>query len=168
MINPAIRNENIKKLRELIGDVKVAMLTTVDQDTGRLHTRPMATQRKDFDGNLWFFTKLRDDKVGDIQEWPDVVVSYVDEDRNLYISASGNATVQRNLEMMEEWWHNGLKSWFPEGLDDPQLGIIKVVVEHAEYWDGPDNAVERMVGFVRAAASREQYQETENEELNLR
>lgn len=167
MINPAVRNENIKKLRELIGGIKVAMLTTADPDSGRLFTRPMATQRKEFDGTLWFFTRLKADKVEAIQEVPDVVVSYVDEDKNLYISASGPAVIQRDLELMEDLWHNGLRPWFPEGLDDNQLGLIKVTVEHAEYWDGPDNAVERLVGFVRAAAARETYQATENEELNL-
>lgn len=167
MINPAVRNENIKTLRELIGGIKVAMLTTVDEDTGRLHTRPMAMQRKEFDGNLWFFTKLRAEKVDDIHELPEVVVSFVDEGRNLYISVSGKATVKRDLEMMEEIWHNGLKAWFPNGFDDPQLGIIKVEAEHAEFWDGPDNAVQRMVGFVRAATAREPYQETDNQELHL-
>jgi general stress protein 26 len=167
MINPAVRNENIKKLRELIGDIKVAMLTTYDPDEQRMHARPMATQRKPFDGTLWFFTKLKAEKVEEIQELPHVVVSYVDEARNLYISASGTATVERNLQLMEEWWHNGLNSWFPDGLDDPQLGIIRIDVEHAEYWDGPDNAVERLMDFVRAAASREPYLATENEELNL-
>ena len=167
MINPAVRHENIKKLRELIGGIKVAMLTTVDPDTGRLHARPMATQRKEFDGTLWFFSRLRAEKVEDIQEVPDVVVSYVDEDRNLFISASGTAVIHRDLEMMEDLWHNGLKAWFPDGLDDPQLGLIKITVEHAEYWDGPDNAVERLVGFVRAAAARENYLATENEELKI-
>jgi len=167
MINPAVRQENIKKLRELIGGIKVAMLTTVDPDSGRLHTRPMATQRKEFDGTLWFFTELQAEKVEEIQEVPDVVVSYVDQDKNLFISASGTATVQRDLEMMEDLWYNGLRAWFPDGLDNPQLGLIKITVEHAEYWDGPDNAVERMVGFVRAAAARESYQATENEELKL-
>lgn len=167
MINPAVRNENIKKLRDLIGDIKIAMLTTVDPTSQRLYTRPMAMQKRDFDGVLWFFTQMQADKVDDILEVPDVVVSMVDEARNLYISASGKATIQRDLELMEDLWHNTLKSWFPKGLDDPNLGLIRVEVEHAQYWDGPDNAVERLVGFVKAATSRETYVETENEKLNL-
>lgn len=167
MINPAVRSENIKKLRDLISGIKIAMLTTVDPDSGRLYSRPMATQRKEFDGTLWFFTELKAEKVDDIQEVPDVVVTYVDEDKSLYISASGTAVIRRDLEMMEDLWYNGLKTWFPDGLDTRTLGLIKITVEHAEYWDGPDNAVERMVGFVRAAASRESYQATENEELHL-
>ncbi len=167
MINPAVRSENIKKLRDLISGIKIAMLTTVDPDSGRLYSRPMSTQRQEFDGSLWFFTELKAEKVDDIQEVPDVVVTYVDEDKNLYISASGTAVIRRDLEMMEDLWHNGLKAWFPEGLDNSRLGLIKIEIEHAEYWDGPDNAVQRMVGFMRAAATRESYQPTENEELHL-
>ena len=159
------RSEAVEKLRSLIEDIDFCMMTTIDG--GHLRSRPMSTQQVEFDGDLWFFTKLRAEKVEDIQELPDVVVSYVDEGRNLYISASGKATVKRDLEMMEEMWHNGLKAWFPEGLDDPQLGLIQVSVEYAEYWDGPDNAVQRMFGFMRAATARQQYVATENEALHL-
>lgn len=54
MQNDAERNEHIKKLGELITDIKFAMLTTVEQD-GSLRSRPMATQQVEFDGDLWFF-----------------------------------------------------------------------------------------------------------------
>jgi general stress protein 26 len=141
------------------------MLTTIDEETGRLRSRPMATQRKEFDGTLWFFTKIASDKVEDVEDKGDVSVTYVNADKNLYIAIQGKATVMRDLEMMEEQWHNGLTNWFPQGLDDPELAIMKVEVQNAEYWDGPDNAVERLVGFVRAVTTGESYQANDNEEL---
>jgi general stress protein 26 len=39
------QEEEIKKLVDLIHDVKIAMLTTVDHD-GSLRSRPMATQQR--------------------------------------------------------------------------------------------------------------------------
>ena len=48
-------NDNTKKLRELIKDIKYAMLTTTEDD-GTLRSRPMATLQTEFDGDLWFFT----------------------------------------------------------------------------------------------------------------
>ena len=41
----------IKKLGELIEDIKIAMLTTVEED-GSLRSRPMGTQQVEFDGEL--------------------------------------------------------------------------------------------------------------------
>ena len=43
-------SEDIRKLAELIKDIKIAMLTTLEAD-GRLRSRPMATQNKPFDGH---------------------------------------------------------------------------------------------------------------------
>ena len=40
-------------LRELISDIKVTMMTTIDQD-GTLRSRPMNTEETD-DDVLWFF-----------------------------------------------------------------------------------------------------------------
>jgi len=42
--------DNVKKLRELIKDMRFAMLTTAEED-GTLRSRPMATQEFDFDGD---------------------------------------------------------------------------------------------------------------------
>lgn len=167
MVNPAVRNENIKKLRELIADIPVAMLTTVDDETGRLHSRPMLTQRTEFDGTLWFFTKISDTQVGNVAEKPDVAVTYVESTRNLFIAVQGKATTMRDLALMEEQWHGGLAAWFPQGLDDPELGIIKIDVEKAEYWDGPGNAMQRVVDLVRSFTSGEAQQAGDNEELSI-
>ena len=50
------KQEKIEKVRDLIKGIKIAMLTTVNPTDGSLHSRPMATQEAEFDGDLWFFT----------------------------------------------------------------------------------------------------------------
>ncbi len=162
MINPAVRNEHIKKLRELMNGIPVAMVTSMDDETQQMRTRPMPVQRKPFEGTLFFFGKLKPTAEGETR---DVMVSLSNEDKNLYIAVAGKGTVSRNLEMMEELWHSGLNQWFPKGLGDPDLVLMQVEVEHAEYWDGPDNAVQRLAGFVKAVATRAPYRGPENEQL---
>jgi general stress protein 26 len=167
MISPAVRNENIKKLRELMQGIPVAMLTTVDDSTGRLRSRPMAAQKKPFDGTLWFFTYGDAPKADDVRKEQDVVVTYTNKDKNFYMSVSGKGTVERDLAKMEEFWFGGLTSWFPRGMDDPQLALMKIEVQEAEYWDGLDNRMQKLVGFVRAFASREAHNGNINEKLEL-
>ncbi len=36
---------------------------------------------------------------------------------------------------MEELWRPAYRAWFPQGLDDPPLALLKMDVEQAEYWD---------------------------------
>jgi general stress protein 26 len=167
MINPAVRSENIKKLRELIKDIPIAMLTSIDKDGKTVRTRPAATQKIPFEGELWFFTRMDAPSVTDTGEPTSVNVIYTNTPKALYISVSGMATIMRDLNMMEELWQPRLKAWFPYGLDDPQLSLIKVEVTQAEYWDGPDNPVQELVGFVRSFAQGERFDPGKNETLDL-
>src|SRR3954470_2266389 len=88
-------NKSVQKIASLIKDIRFAMLTTVCPD-GSLRSRPMATQRDEFDGVLWFFTSANEPKVREIQSDAHVNVSYADPDKNNYVSLSGRATLVRD------------------------------------------------------------------------
>jgi general stress protein 26 len=158
-------SENIKKLRKLIEDIKFAMLTTVEED-GTLRSRPMATQLAEFDGNLWFFTNANAPKVDEVQHEQHVNVSYANPDAQKYVSVSGRATLVRDRQKIEELWNPLYKAWFPKGLDDPDLALLRVSVEGAEYWDSPSSPVMRLVGFVKALTTGKPYSGGENEKID--
>ena len=142
-------DEKSKKIRELIKDIKFAMLTTIDDD-GSLRSRPMATLQCEFDGDIWFFTKADAPKVHEVEHDQHVNVSYAEPDQQKYVSVSGTAMLVRDRSKIEELWNPLFKGWFPEGLDDPQIALLKVSVDKAEYWDSPSSKVVRLVGFLKA------------------
>lgn len=149
-------NENInKKLHDLIKDIRFAMLTTVEED-GTLRSRPMATQEFEFDGDLWFFTAAHAPKVDEVQHNQHVNVSYAEPKDQKYVSISGTAQLVRDRAKIEELWNPLFKAWFPQGLDDPELALLKVSVEKAEYWDSPSSKVVRLVGFAKALLTGKQ------------
>jgi general stress protein 26 len=156
------QQDEIKKLGELIKDVKIAMLTTVDQD-GSLHSRPMATQQTPFDGDLWFFTDGRSAKIDEVQNEERVNVSYANPDDSQYVSVSGTAVLIRDREKAKQLWNPILKAWFPEGLEDPNLALLKVSVEKAEYWDTPSGKMVQAIGFVKALATGKRYEADQGE-----
>ncbi|MBV8882968.1 MAG: pyridoxamine 5'-phosphate oxidase family protein [Chroococcidiopsidaceae cyanobacterium CP_BM_RX_35] len=147
-------NENVKKLREMIADIKFAMLTTLEAD-GTLRSRPMATQAAEFDGELWFFTNANAPKVDEVQQHQQVNVSYAKPNDQKYISVSGTAQLIRDRQKIAELWNPLYKAWFPQGLDDPNLALLKVSADKAEYWDSPASSVVRLVGFVKAVVTGE-------------
>ncbi len=167
MSNQTDHSERIKKLSEMIKDIEIAMLTTAEPD-GTLRSRPMATQKFEFDGDLWFFTRASSPKVDEIEQEHRVNVSYAAPDKQRYVSVSGRARLVRDKSKIKELWSPVLKAWFPEGLDDPDLALLKVSVEQAEYWDSPSSTVAHLVGFVKAVATGTTYQPGENEKLNLK
>ena len=159
-------NESVQKLRELIGDVDIAMLTTMDQDQS-LRSRPMGTQQTEFDGDIWFFTKAPSGKVKEIEHNSKVNVSYSKPSDQLYVSVSGNAEVSHDRAKMEELWNPLLKAWFPDGLEDPDIALLKIHVDKAEYWDSPSGTLVALAGFVKAIVTGEQADGGENEKINL-
>ncbi len=157
----------IEALRDMINGIKVAMLTTVDQD-GTLRSRPMMTQQAEFDGDLWFFTADNTDKVPEINKEHRVSISYASPSDNRYVSVTGTAHFLKDQAKMRELWTPLFKAWFPEGLEDPHLALLKVRVESAEYWDsGPSNKLIQFAGVVKAAVTGKPYEGGENEKLNL-
>jgi len=160
------KREALEKLQSLIEDIDFAMLTTVDTD-GVLRSRPMSTQKAEFDGDLWFFTSDKTHKVEEIERDSRVNASYAEPDDNVYVSVSGNASITKDRAKMEELWNPILKAWFPDGLDTPGICLLKVSVEQAEYWDSPSSTLVQIAGFVKALVTGRRADGGENEKINL-
>jgi len=159
------RLESIKKVNDLIKDVQVAMLTTIDW--GVLRSRPMQTQEAEFEGDLWFFTSSDTHKTDEIEKDRRVNVSYASPADNSYVSVSGMAEIVKDRAKIEELWNPIYKAWFPEGLDDPNLVLLKVSVEQAEYWDATSSTIVQIVGFVKALVTGERSEGGDHGKVNL-
>lgn len=136
----------MEDLASLIKGIPIAMLTTVRSD-GTLRSRPMATLEAEFQGSLWFFTRADSPKVGQVEEEGQVNVSYADAVENRYVSISGRAVLVLDLQKTEELWNKDLEAWFPQGLADPQLALLRVDAESGAYWDALAGAMV-MLGAV--------------------
>ena len=168
MTQHTAHSEHVKKLGEMIKDIDIAMLTTTMPD-GTLRSRPMSTQKTEFDGTLWFFTQASATKVDEIQHNQHVNLSYADTDDQRYVSVSGRANLVRDKAKAKEFWQPIYKAWFPQGLEDPDLALLKVTVEQAEYWDTPSSKMVELIGFVKALATGQDADEMfENEKVQLK
>ena len=133
------KSEELARLAALMRQMKIGMLTTIEPD-GSLRSRPLETVEVDREGRLWFFTQAHSPKsaraeAGDHQ----VNLSYADPRDEDFASISGTARVVRDVERMRELWTANLDRWFPRGLEDPDLALLEVRIDKAEYWDEPRN-----------------------------
>jgi general stress protein 26 len=167
MDNRADRDQGIEKIKTLIEKIEFAMLTTFDRD-GSLRSRPMATQKTDFDGDLWFFTQADTPKIHEIEHDQHVNVSFASPEDQHYVSLSGRAQIVRDPQKINELWDPSLKAWFPEGPDDPNIALLKVNVEKGEYWDSPSSMVAHALGMEKAIATVTSYNPGENEKVDLK
>lgn len=158
---------DVKALADKIKGIRVAMMTTEEPDH-TLHSRPMATQDMEADGDLWFFTKADAPKVSEVQQHNQVNINYAKPDDNLYVSVSGTAELVRDQNKMKELWKPFLKAWFPEGLNDPDMALLKVNVQKAEYWDAPSGKMGLLYAVAKGLATGAKDSGGEDRKLDIK
>lgn len=146
----AARKQEVATLAKLMKKIDIAMLTTVGKG-GYLVSRPLSTQTVEFDGErIWFMTEADSPKVAEIRRHPKVNVAYSSKDANTYISAAGDARARRDQGLIDAFWNDAMKAFFPKGKDDPNLTLIEVHVRTIEYWDGPGSWLGKAATFLVA------------------
>jgi general stress protein 26 len=153
------------KLWDMIKSIGIAMLTS--QDGEQLRSRPMAASQKEFDGTLWFFTRLDSHKVDEVAHESHVNVSYADAAHQNYVSLSGRATLVRAPEVIKAHWSEAMRTWFPKGAADPQIALLQVEIDQAEYWDAPSSTMVYLTGYAKAALTGKSPHPGENEKLRV-
>jgi general stress protein 26 len=151
------------KVRELVRSSRLAMLTTLDP-TGRLVSKPMATQDVEFDGDVYFIAERSSHKVRNIERDPRVNVAY--SGSGSWVSLSGDAVVLDDPERLAELWDTFTDAWMEGGPENPENVLIKVTASSAEYWDTPNSKVVQVVNLVKAKVTGERY-EPDNETVEL-
>ena len=159
-------SNELQHLAGLIRGIKTAMLTTACAD-GTLRSRPMATLEREFDGTLWFFTHADAPKVGEVQQERQVNVSYADADGQRFVSVSGRAALVLDRKKNQELWNPAYKAWFPKGLDDPQIALLRVEAEKAEYWDAQSSAMVQLMSLVKGLVTGQSCPPGESKKVDL-
>jgi general stress protein 26 len=125
--------DKVGKLRQLIEDIKVAMMTTRRPD-GRLVSRPMAVQEETAPGaDFWFVTARDSEKVAELQFDPNLNLGFYKDRTREWVSVSGVAGLTDDRALIHRLYREDWKTWFgQEGdarhgtPDDPRMLLIGV------------------------------------------
>ena len=151
-------NENtydLPTLSEKIQDIRFTMFTTHQGENMR--ARPMTTLEASEDGSLWFFGVRDSELANEVGADSRVGLAYADNGRGTYAFVAGRGYLREDRAKVDDLWNPIHKAWF-DGPDDPDLQLIEVRLETAEYWDSPDSGVFRFLGVLRAAVTDEEHE----------
>lgn len=157
---------DVQLLRKMIQDVNICMFTTTD-NRGRIISRPMGTVHIDDEGNIWFFTNEYSEKIHELSKDNSVNLIYAHPGKNVYVNIKGSSKIIIDKNKMKEFWNPLLKAWFPDGLEDPKLCLLKVVTEEAYYWNSSSNKMLVFANMLKAIAKGEKYAEGVTGKLKL-
>ena len=140
----------VAKVRELLPSFRAAMFVTGARSGDALHSRPLALQGDPsvFGGTLWFFADDRSPKVYELAVNTAVTLFMQNDSATHYLQLDGKASLSKELSKMRELYTPMVKTWFPEGLEDPHLTLIKFDAKSGAYWESPGGAWQVAAAFA--------------------
>lgn len=139
-------DDQMSTVRKIMRSVRTCMLTTISPE-GSLHSAPMTTQEADYDGDAWFIAGRSSDTVQNLMARPEVNLGYADA--SSWLSLSGRASIVEDAAQKDELWNTFTEAWFPDGKDDPDVCVIRVAGDSAQYWESPGRVV-TMASMIKA------------------
>lgn len=141
-----------KKFWKELDDSPFVMLGLkgVDDD----QTRPMTAQidvpkdgDKDDGGQIYFFAS-KSDGVGQAVTGPArAVTTFVGKGHGLFAHINGTLVPTDNKTVIERLWNPFIASWYKDGLDDPDLKLLRFDTESANVWEATPGATLKAAAF---------------------
>jgi general stress protein 26 len=128
----------VQKIKDLAEDIKTCMFCTYKGD--KLQSRPMSAQKVDDDGVLWFLSDNSSEKNEEILK-NSTVELFFSEPHDQFLTLHGQATILYDREIIKELFTPIVKVWMPEGVEDPNLSVIKVIPNEGYYWNNKNGKV---------------------------
>lgn len=139
------------------------MFTSVDAD-GTIISRPMAVQKVDDDGTLWFMAFADSPKIDQLAMHPQVNIAFVSG--TSWVSASGTGELVDDVAKKKELWNPFAQAWFQREPESPEVALIRVNVTGGEFWDSPSKPAQ-LFGMVKGAVTKQRPDDGENAKLDL-
>ena len=138
---------SISKVTEIINGSSIGMLTTINEE-GALVSRPLAVQEVKDDGDMWFFTSSETSQVAHVRADPRVNVSFGKNTE--WVSVAGTAEVVTDRQKIHGMWNQVVEAWFPDGPDTPEVVLLRVDSDSAEYWTSPGGRAATVLQWIKS------------------
>lgn len=94
---------------------------------------PMSPYARQEDSAIWFITAQGTDLVDALAQGESEASLIVTGDNNIHARIEGAAGIVQDRVKLEELWNPVASSWF-DGIDDPDIRLIRVIPTAAEVW----------------------------------
>lgn len=145
----APRSDDSGRVWDLMEKISFCMLATWNGEA--LRGRPMDARARRNDNAIYFLTDVRHHKDEEIARYPQVMLAFADTDGMKFVSLSGRASVSNDRARIKELWEPTAQAWW-DSPEDPNIRLLTVQPEEAEFWDSPGKVVS-MIKMAAAAMS---------------
>ena len=145
------------KLGKMLKGFPIAFMVTAGD--GEVTARPIGvvgeTGKQEFDGTLWFITDRRSRKVAAIESGATTTLLFQNDRAGDYLQLTGRAVVVDDRAKLEELYTTLQRTWFPKGLDDPDIVLLRFDADGGSFWDSHDSYLRLAIAFATSMATGE-------------
>jgi general stress protein 26 len=143
-------NDNTSRDTDRVWDLmkKIGFAMLVTRDGEKLRARPMSAYLERESNTIYFLTDARRHKDEEIARNPSINLSFADAGDQKYVSVTGTAAVSNDRAKIKQLFSTPAKAWW-ESADDPNIRVLKITPEDAEFWDSPGS----VISYVKMAAA---------------
>lgn len=157
-MNSINQNQSEENYKDVMGEEAVSKVKALAEKAGTcffctniktgqsFSTRPMAVQKTDDEGKLYFLSASDSNHNAEIENDPMVQLLFQGSSYDSFLNLYGEASISTNKDLIKELWTPFVKTWFTEGIDDPRITVITVTIAEGYYWDTKHG---KLVAFVK-------------------
>lgn len=132
-------------------DAGVVMLTTAVGDE-KLVSHPMTIQGVTDEADVWFFVGRDGGQAEALTRGSAVNISIAKA--GSWLSVAGHAEFVEDPAKVNELWNDSAEGYFPGGPTDPNLGLLLVTTDSAQYWGLPGGRIAGAAQMARAMITK--------------
>ena len=145
-------DDALSKFKELVEDIRVCMFITNNKDELYVLNRDNGQPLPNAEVQLWqqTYNYTNRNYEEEIASEGSVHLVYSHPGKESYLDVWGTGEVVNDKQTIKDKWKPIVKAWFPNGVDDPNLALLKIRPGKSYYWDATSG---KMVQFIKMAAS---------------
>ncbi|PWH07211.1 general stress protein [Brachybacterium endophyticum] len=132
---------------DTLRESRFVMLTTARAD-GTLLSHPMTAQEVTDDADVWFFVGLQGDQADALHGNPHVNIAVAKA--GTWLSVAGRVEFVDDRAKIDELWDDEAGAYFEHGKEDPNVGLIRVTSDSAQFWGLPGGRASALAKITKA------------------
>jgi general stress protein 26 len=135
-----MNHKSIEEISKRMAGIDIAILST-HTENGQIANRPMSNNGDvEYNGTSYYFTFEQSRTVADIKANSKVALGFTSDggifSDAIYVAVEGDAELIRDKAAFKAHWTSDLDRWFEQGIDTPNIVLIRVKASRITYWDG--------------------------------
>ena len=87
--------------------------------------------------------------------------------RTEWVSVAGTAEVVTDRQLIHDMWNQVVEAWFPDGPDTPEVVLLHVDSDSAEYWTSPGGTAATVLQWIKSKVTNSRMSVGESETVEL-